>query len=88
MTGVRSLLPSDPAIGPPDAAYMDRGRAGQVALIWEPGDNLPPTLEPGIGLILMRSTGRSEDEFSARSSARAHDRAGRGRRRARLLDRG
>jgi hypothetical protein len=45
--------PTDPRLGPPDAIWVDRTRADQVALVWEPDDGLPPTLDPRIGLIVM-----------------------------------
>jgi hypothetical protein len=44
--------PSDPALGPPDAAYIDPTLGGQVALVWRSRARLPDTLEPGIGLIV------------------------------------
>ena len=63
LTGVPVQLPSDPAIGPPDAVYVDRARGNQVALVWAASDALPETREPGIGLILMRFEGRVDDGF-------------------------
>lgn len=57
-------LPTDPAIGAPDAAYIDRSRADQVALVWEPDASLPATHDPDIGMILMTFDGTiSENEF-------------------------
>jgi hypothetical protein len=56
-------LPTDPLLGPPDAAWVDPRRAGQVALVWAARDDLPATLDPGIGLILMSFDGTVEEEF-------------------------
>ena len=63
LTGIPVLLPTDPAIGPPDAVYVDRVRGNQVAFVWAASEALPETREPGIGLILMRFDGRMEDEY-------------------------
>ena len=63
LTGIPVRLPTDPAIGPPDAIYVDRGRDDQVAFVWAASDALPETREPGIGLILMRFDGRIDDGF-------------------------
>ena len=49
------LFPSDPALGPPDAAYVSR--RDEVALVWAPSDDLPPTVEPDIGLLIMQFRG-------------------------------
>jgi hypothetical protein len=48
-------LPSDPTLGAPDATYVS-GR-DEVALVWAPGDELPPTIESDIGLLLMQFRG-------------------------------
>src|SRR5215207_7905795 len=40
--------PSDPALGPPDAAYVDPQLGRQVALVWASRDGLPETLAPGV----------------------------------------
>ncbi|HUP54506.1 MAG TPA: hypothetical protein VM408_03280, partial [Methylomirabilota bacterium] len=58
LTGLPPRLPGDPAIGPPDAVYVDRSRNRQVAYVWGASDALPATTEPGIGLILMRFDGQ------------------------------
>lgn len=63
LTGIPVQLPTDPALGPPDAVYVDRVRDNQVAFVWAAGEALPETREPGIGLILMRFDGRMEDEY-------------------------
>jgi hypothetical protein len=55
--------PTDPAVGPPDAAYVDRSRANQVALVWAASDALPESLEPGVGLVLHSFDGTAKDEY-------------------------
>ena len=50
--------PSDPAIGPPDAAYIDDGKRGQVTLVWASRPGLPDTLEPGVGLLMSSFRGQ------------------------------
>jgi hypothetical protein len=61
LTGLPPRLPTDPPIGPPDAVYVDRFRAHQVAYVWAASEALPATREPGIGLILMRFDGHSDN---------------------------
>jgi hypothetical protein len=48
-------LPTDPALGPPDAVWLSH--LDEVALAWAPGDDLPPTIESDIGLLLMQFRG-------------------------------
>lgn len=55
--------PADPAIGPPDAAYVDRSKGGQVALVWAARPDLPSTLEPGVGLVLTSFRGGITEGF-------------------------
>jgi hypothetical protein len=55
--------PLDPRVGPPAAIWVDRTRANQVALVWEPSDDLPATLDPRIGLIVMSFDGAVGEEF-------------------------
>ncbi len=55
--------PSDPALGPPDAAYIDPSKNGQVALVWAARPDLPATLEPGVGLVLTAFRGAVDDGF-------------------------
>jgi hypothetical protein len=55
LTGIPTLLPTAPAIGPPDAVYVDRSHSNQVAL--------PRTLDPSVGLILMRFDGRTDEGY-------------------------
>ena len=55
--------PSDPALGPPDAAYIDQTLGGQVALVWRSRDRLPDTLAPGVGLIVTAFQGTTDSGF-------------------------
>ena len=53
--GFAVKLPTDPTLGPPDATYVsDRD---EVALVWAPTDDLPPTVESDIGLLIMQFRG-------------------------------
>ena len=63
LTGFPPVLPTDPAIGPPDAVYVDRSRSNQVAFVWAPSAALPETRDPGVGLILMRFDGRMDEGY-------------------------
>ena len=63
VTGLPVRLPADPAIGPPAAVYVDPTRNDQVAFVWAATDALPRTLEPGIGLVLMRFDGTTDDGY-------------------------
>ncbi len=56
-------LPRDPAVGPPDAVYVDTTRANQVALVWRDREGLPHSLEPGVGLVLMAFDGLTGDTY-------------------------
>lgn len=56
-------LPSDPTLGPPDAVWIDPLHADQVALVWRTRPDLPATLEPGIGLILMSFDGTMDQGY-------------------------
>jgi hypothetical protein len=55
--------PSDPSLGPPDAAYVDQALGGQVALVWRSRDGLPDTLAPGVGLIVTAFRGTADSGF-------------------------
>ncbi|MCI0344011.1 MAG: hypothetical protein L0221_01025 [Chloroflexi bacterium] len=48
------LRPSDPDLGPPDAVYF---RLGRVAQLWSPGDGIPATDDPKVGLLLNQFRG-------------------------------
>ena len=55
--------PGDPSIGPPDAAYIDDQRGGQVSLVWAAAAGRPATLEPGVGLLLSQFRGDVDEGF-------------------------
>jgi hypothetical protein len=55
--------PADPAVGPPETAWVDDARGGQVTLLWPAGDELPATLEPSVGLLLSQFRGAVNDGF-------------------------
>jgi hypothetical protein len=59
--------PEDPAVGPPDAAYIDPTTGNQVALVWATRANLPGTLDPRVGLLLTQFQGFVEDGFFTKS---------------------
>ncbi len=63
LTGIPVRLPTDPAIGPPDAVYVDTSRGNQAAFVWAASETLPATREPGIGLVLMQFDGRLHDGY-------------------------
>jgi hypothetical protein len=63
LTGVPVRLPIDPAVGPPDAVYVDTTRGNQTAFVWAASEALPATREPGIGLILMQFDGTLDDGY-------------------------
>ena len=55
--------PQDPAIGPPDAAYIDPTLGGQVTLVWGTRPDLPDTVEPGVGLVMTVFRGSFDNSF-------------------------
>jgi hypothetical protein len=61
--GFHVALPQDPALGPPDVAYVDEDRGGQVSLVWAASADLPATREPGVGLLLSQFEGAVEQGF-------------------------
>jgi hypothetical protein len=65
--GFAVTWPSDPALGPPDAAYVDPTLGGQVALVWRTSASLPATLEPGIGLVLTEFRGITDAGFFSKA---------------------
>jgi hypothetical protein len=65
--GFEVALPSDPTLGPPDAAYVDSSLGGQVALVWRSRDEFPDTLEPGVGLILTAFRGAADGGFYSKA---------------------
>jgi hypothetical protein len=63
MTGVPVSLPTDARLGEPDTVWVDEAKFDQIAYVWEAGPTLPETSERGVGLVLMRFAGRTDDEF-------------------------
>ncbi len=70
--GARADRPAPPAADRPDARTAGRGlrrssaRADQVALVWGSRPDLPASLEPGIGLILMSFDGRIHPSYATK----------------------
>jgi hypothetical protein len=62
-TGVPVRLPTDARLGPPDTVWIDSTKFDQIAYVWAADEDLPETSERGVGLVLMRFAGRSDDEF-------------------------
>lgn len=60
-------FPTDPLVGAPAAAYIDGTKAGQVSLVWRTRPDLPPTLDPGVGLLLGQFNGRLDEGFITKS---------------------
>jgi hypothetical protein len=58
--GFHVLLPVDPTLGAPDAAYLMDGR---VALAWGPREGFPPTLEPGVSLVISEFRGNVDQGY-------------------------
>ena len=65
-TGRPLPVPDEPALGPPDAVYVDPAHADQVALVWAERPDLPASLDPGVGLILMSFDGRLHPSFATK----------------------
>ena len=53
--GFPILLPGDPAVGPPDAVWIDD--VGRVTLVWRAGAGLPATEQSSLGLIVSEFPG-------------------------------
>jgi hypothetical protein len=49
--------PTDPDLGPPETAWIDDDKGGQVTLLWPTGPDLPATLEPDVGMLLSQFRG-------------------------------
>lgn len=62
-TGVSVRLPRDARLGPPDTVWIDSNKFDQIAYVWAADEDLPETSERGVGLVLMRFAGRSDEEF-------------------------
>jgi hypothetical protein len=60
LAGFHVLLPSDPAIGPPDVAYLDGNR---VTLVWAGRPGVPATGERGVGLLISQFQGHVESGY-------------------------
>jgi hypothetical protein len=67
--GFPVLLPSDPAIGPPETAWIDDTKGGQVTLLWPTRPDLPATLQPEIGLLISQFQGSVEREFFSKATS-------------------
>ena len=50
--GFHVSLPDDLDLGPPDAAWIDDLKGGQVTLLWATRDGLPATSERAVGMLL------------------------------------
>jgi hypothetical protein len=61
--GFHVRWPGDPSVGPPDAAYIDERKGGQVSLVWAATPDLPATLEPGVGLLISQFRGETDEGF-------------------------
>lgn len=55
--GFHVAVPADPDLGPPETAWIDDDKGGQVTLLWPTGPELPATLEPDVGLLLSQFRG-------------------------------
>lgn len=60
LAGLDLILPTDPAIGPPDVTYLAGERA---TLVWASRSGLPATSEPGIGLLISEFKGHVETGY-------------------------
>jgi hypothetical protein len=63
LTGIPVRLPADPRLGTPDAVWVDALRNNQVAYVWASDAALPDTIERGVGLVLMRFDGTTDEGF-------------------------
>ena len=61
--GFHVRSPADPLVGPPDAAYVDETKRGQVSLVWAARGDLPATIEPGVGLLMTEFLGSVDSGF-------------------------
>jgi hypothetical protein len=66
--GFPVLLPSDPSIGPPETAWIDDFKGGQVTLLWPTRPGLPATLQPDVGLLISQFRGTVGREFFAKAT--------------------
>jgi hypothetical protein len=63
VAGFHVILPTDPAIGPPDAIWIDPAKNDQVTLVWAPSPTLTETGEPGVGLLVTEFRGTVDDGY-------------------------
>jgi hypothetical protein len=61
--GFAVALPQDASLGPPETAYVDDERGGQVTLLWPAGEALKQTRQRGVGLLLSEFQGTVNDGF-------------------------
>ena len=61
--GFAVVWPADALVGPPDAAYIDQAKRGQVSLVWASRPDLPATLDPGVGLVMTEFRGSVDSSF-------------------------
>jgi hypothetical protein len=66
--GFHVLVPDDPVLGPPDAAWFDPDLgAGHVTLVWAADDDLAPVIEGSdIGLIVTQFRGSLDQGYFAK----------------------
>ncbi len=62
-TGFHVRWPEESGVGQPDAGYIDETKGGQVSLVWSARDDLPATLEPGVGLVLTEFLGSVDPAY-------------------------
>jgi hypothetical protein len=67
--GFAVLLPTDPNIGPPETAYIDDVKGGQVSLLWPTRPDLPATQQPDVGLLISQFRGTVGDEFFMKATS-------------------
>lgn len=60
LAGIDLILPTDPAIGPPDAVFVN---AGRVSLVWAARPGLPAAGSDGIGLLISEFRGVVDDGY-------------------------
>jgi hypothetical protein len=60
LAGIDLVLPADPAIGPPDAAYLF---ANRVALVWGERPGLPADPATGVALLINEFRGTVDEGY-------------------------
>jgi hypothetical protein len=65
--GFTVTLPSDPALGAPDAAYVNPSLGGQVALVWRSSPTLGRTSAADVGLVLTEFRGAVDGGFFSKA---------------------